>query len=146
MKIKMLGKQGFSFIELVVVIAIMAVLAGVVSGALIGQKQKSEDSIAATEAANILNTCKDIYSNHILMNRSNLSFTVEDLCAELKDDYSGCTFDEAGPSNSHKYKIELRKDGDLYIRYIDITFLSKRAGKYPITKTLDLKTIADLKS
>ncbi|MEG1986784.1 MAG: type II secretion system protein [Clostridia bacterium] len=44
------NKKGFSLVELIVVIAIMAILAGVVGGAMFGQLNKQKDSSADSEA------------------------------------------------------------------------------------------------
>ncbi len=52
------NKKGFSLVELIVVIAIMAVLAGVVGGTLFSQLNKQKDASAASEALTLVGSLK----------------------------------------------------------------------------------------
>jgi prepilin-type N-terminal cleavage/methylation domain len=85
MKVFNKNRKGFSLVELIVVIAIMAVLAGVVGGTLFSQKNKSEDNIAETEALNVLQNCRNIYILWRNGHGSSETFTIEYLRAELND-------------------------------------------------------------
>ena len=49
------NKKGFTLVELIVVIAIMAVLAGTVAGVTVSQLNKSKNDTAASEIKNLLN-------------------------------------------------------------------------------------------
>lgn len=49
------NKKGFTLVELIVVIAIMAVLAGTVAGVTVSQLNKSKNDTAASDIKNLLN-------------------------------------------------------------------------------------------
>lgn len=52
------GKSGFTLVELMVVIAILSVLAAIVSGGVVGTKAGSELSQAKSDAANVQSTAQ----------------------------------------------------------------------------------------
>ena len=63
------NKKGFTLVELIVVIAIMAVLAGTVAGVTVSQLNKQTDKTMATEAKGIA----DFVSTWIIENNFDLS-------------------------------------------------------------------------
>ena len=73
------NKKGFTLVELIVVIAIMAVLAGTVAGVTVSQLNKQTDKTMATEAKGIA----DFVSTWIIENNFDLS-TAANLAA-VKD-------------------------------------------------------------
>ncbi len=73
------NKKGFTLVELIVVIAIMAVLAGTVAGVTVSQLNKQTDKTMATEAKGIA----DFISTWIIENNIDLT-TAADLDA-VKD-------------------------------------------------------------
>ena len=65
------NKKGFTLVELIVVIAIMAVLAGTVAGVTVSQLNKQTDKTMATEAKGIA----DFISTWIIENNIDLTAT-----------------------------------------------------------------------
>ena len=63
------NKKGFTLVELIVVIAIMAVLAGTVAGVTVSQLNKQTDKTMATEAKGIA----DFISTWIIENNIDLT-------------------------------------------------------------------------
>lgn len=68
------NKKGFTLVELIVVIAIMAVLAGTVAGVTVSQLNKQTDKTMATEAKGIA----DFVSTWIIENNFDLSTLASD--------------------------------------------------------------------
>ena len=75
------NKKGFTLVELIVVIAIMAVLAGTVAGVTVSQLNKQTDKTMATEAKGIA----DFISTWIIENNIDLT-TAADLDAVKASD------------------------------------------------------------
>ena len=65
------NKKGFTLVELIVVIAIMAVLAGTVAGVTVSQLNKNTDKTMGTEAKGVA----DFISTWIIENNIDLSAT-----------------------------------------------------------------------
>ena len=68
------NKKGFTLVELIVVIAIMAVLAGTIAGVTVSQLNKQTDKTMATEAKGIA----DFVSTWIIENNFDLSTLASD--------------------------------------------------------------------
>lgn len=75
---KTLGNKGFSLVELIVVIAIMAVLMGVLAPTLIGNIEKSRES-------------KDLTNLDTIYNAVNVAVSTESGAAAVKTTYAGKT-------------------------------------------------------
>lgn len=71
------NKKGFTLVELIVVIAIMAVLAGTVAGVTVSQLNKQTDKTMATEAKGIA----DFISTWIIENNIELTDTMTTLAS-----------------------------------------------------------------
>ena len=86
------NKKGFTLVELIVVIAIMAVLAGVVSGVTVSQLNKQTDKtnlsqakgIADFVAGEIADTSSSVYNNGELVDTQ--------IITAIKDQYKSVTF------------------------------------------------------
>ena len=74
------NKKGFTLVELIVVIAIMAVLAGTVAGVTVSQLNKQTDTANKNQAKKIADT---IYTELI----ENSAITSDDMIKELKAAY-----------------------------------------------------------
>ena len=79
------NKKGFTLVELIVVIAIMAVLAGTIAGVTVSQLNKQTDKTMATEAKGVA----DFISTWIIENEFNLSAATDitDLNSALQTQY-----------------------------------------------------------
>lgn len=139
------NRKGFSLVELIVVIAIMAVLAGVVTGAIYGQKNKQTDNIAKVEASQILMSARNVYI--LATKHEGEDFNREYLIGELTDMFPDViTLNEAGSANEHKYYVDvIEQDGEA--KYISIAFISaKRNGNeivqyYSIEKAIFVESM-----
>ena len=74
------NKKGFTLVELIVVIAIMAVLAGTVAGVTVSQLNKQTDTANKNQAKKIADT---IYAELV----ENSAITRDDMIKELKSAY-----------------------------------------------------------
>ena len=80
------NKKGFTLVELIVVIAIMAVLAGTVAGVTVTQLNKQTDNTNKTQAkaiadfiaGEILDSTSDIYDNNGALNATNIKKVIKD--------------------------------------------------------------------
>ena len=111
------NKKGFTLVELIVVIAIMAVLAGVVAGVTVSQLNKQTDKTGVTQANTIssfLSTCiqsaetddaEEIIDNGV--------FDADKLTAVLRKQYSATST-----------KIKQLTSDNLTKGYIDVTLVN----------------------
>ena len=118
------NKKGFTLVELIVVIAIMAVLAGVVAGVTVSQLNKQTDKTGVTQANTIssfLSTCiqsAETGEADSLIDETSNVFTEKLLNAVLAKQYS---------ASSTKIK-QLAGDSTPNKGYIDVTIIN--SGKY----------------
>ena len=75
------NKKGFTLVELIVVIAIMAVLAGTIAGVTVSQLNKQTDKTMATEAKGIA----DFVSTWIIENNIDLTTTANLAAVKASD-------------------------------------------------------------
>ena len=94
------NKKGFTLVELIVVIAIMAVLAGTVAGVTVSQLNKQTDKTMATEAKGVA----DFISTWIIENEFDLSAATDitALNSALQTQYGNKVID-----NDAKIKVSL---------------------------------------
>ena len=143
MKYIKLNRRGFSLVELIVVIAIMAVLAGVVGGSLIGRLHKSQDDIALVEIEDIIVALRIVYLDAV--KDKNISVNLDYLRDEFLERYDMPDPIEAGKSGEHKYLLELVVENgtNKYIKlsYIPRSTTSLNAIYYVIQSDSITKTI-----
>ena len=98
------NKKGFTLVELIVVIAIMAVLAGTVAGVTVSQLNKSKNDTAASEIKNLLNdfeTFLTTYDVSLIDSVDNAKNAVNAFATEKKnskglgEDYALLTYKDA---------------------------------------------------
>ena len=118
------NKKGFTLVELIVVIAIMAVLAGVVAGVTVSQLNKQTDKTGVTQANTIssfLSTCiqsAETGEADSLIDETSGVFTADLLNAVLTKQYS---------ASSTKIK-QLAGNATPNKGYIDVTIINN--GKH----------------
>ena len=83
------NKKGFTLVELIVVIAIMAVLAGTVAGVTVSQLNKQTDKSNRNQAKGIA----DFVSTYVIENEKDLTDIPEDVRNEMEFKLVS-TFDE----------------------------------------------------
>ena len=71
------NKKGFTLVELIVVIAIMAVLAGTIAGVTVSQLNKQTDNANKTQAKKVADQIASlIIGNDIILNDANNGFVI----------------------------------------------------------------------
>ena len=99
------NKKGFTLVELIVVIAIMAVLAGTVAGVTVSQLNKSKNDTAASEIKNLLNdfeTFLTTYDVSLIDSEADAKDAVDAFATEKKntkglgEDYALLTYKAKG--------------------------------------------------
>ena len=117
------NKKGFTLVELIVVIAIMAVLAGVVAGVTVSQLNKQTDKTGVTQANTIssfLSTCiqsAETGEADSLIDETSNVFTEDLLKKVLEKQYSASST-----------KIKQLTTENLTKGYIDVTIIN--SGKF----------------
>ena len=160
------NKKGFTLVELIVVIAIMAVLAGTIAGVTVSVLYKQSDKAAASEIAGIANTLKTEIENYTgdEITKTSAATVLGTIVEELGNNNlieltSAPTtgFTAANKTGSHKYqyfatglnwndaegakKVENIKDGTTDLGYagtITFYYLNKGVGKKNVTVTLQV--------
>ena len=131
------NKKGFTLVELIVVIAIMAVLAGVVAGVTVSQLNKQTDKTMATEAKKIADS---IYAELVQTEGSAAADTTSEdpIKAALVEAYgTSFTWSDSAPSaDGNKGKIFVWKAvaGEYHVKY----FGKQASGgnvEYTVTET-----------
>ena len=80
------NKKGFTLVELIVVIAIMAILAGTVAGVTVSQLNKAKNDSAASDIKNLLNEFETfIASNPDLVEKISAEEDAEDQLQKAQD-------------------------------------------------------------
>ena len=106
------NKKGFTLVELIVVIAIMAVLAGTIAGVTVTQLNKQTDNTNKTQAkaiadfiaGEILDSTSDIYDNGAL-NATNIKKVIKDQYGSVNFTMSDNTIADA-PANKGEFAVK----------------------------------------
>ena len=104
------NKKGFTLVELIVVIAIMAVLAGTIAGVTVTQLNKQTDKTNENQARTLAGSISSYVIDDIAMSGADDKGTVsQDMKDAIKANYGSLkiTYD-ANPSNS----------GEFYVKYL----------------------------
>ena len=136
---KKLGNKGFSLVELIVVIAIMAVLVGVLAPTLIKNIEKSRESKDAQNIEQIKSACEvalqneEAYQNTVnssgdvtLVTLTSTNCVVESTLTDFKNELDGIMKVEGTTLTSKEYKSKkvtfiVNKDGQVSYSATDVT-------------------------
>lgn len=136
---KKLGNKGFSLVELIVVIAIMAVLVGVLAPTLIKNIEKSRESKDAQNIEQIKSACEvalqneEAYQNTVdktadvtLVTLTSTSCVVTSTLTDFKNELDGIMKVENTTLTSKEYKNKkvtfiVNKDGQVSYSTTDVT-------------------------
>lgn len=98
--------KGFSLVELIVIIAIMAILITVTTGTIINQSNKQRDNLSKIEAEELIN---DIRNRFIIAKEIGGvdDITINDIKNMLIEDWPNVkSFDKAGKASEKQYLIK----------------------------------------
>ncbi len=127
------NKKGFTLVELIVVIAIMAVLAGTVAGVTVSQLNKQTDKTMATEAKKIADS---IYAELVQGEGTAAAETDDPIKTALVAAYgTSFTWSNAAPTKGKgKIFVWKARDGEYHVKY----FGKQASGgnvEYTVTET-----------
>ena len=103
------NKKGFTLVELIVVIAIMAVLAGTVAGVTVSQLNKQSDKTTENQAKTLANSI----SQYIIENDS-ITVSGTTINADLKK-----LIEDNYPSLKLKFDNDKTVKGDIYVKMVN---------------------------
>ena len=135
------NKKGFTLVELIVVIAIMAVLAGTVAGVTVSQLNKSKNDTAASEIKNLLNDFETYLANYDvskITTEATAEAAVDDFNTEKKT-AKGIT---ANILTKNATGVTVPKAGKGEYVYT-VTYTAAVTGDNPAPATLKLKIWCD---
>ena len=101
------NKKGFTLVELIVVIAIMAVLAGTVAGVTVSQLNKQSDKTTENQAKTIANSISQYIIENDIVFADATTAVPEKIKTELGTNYA---------SVSIKYDTDKTTKGDIYVK------------------------------
>ena len=101
------NKKGFTLVELIVVIAIMAVLAGTVAGVTVTQLNKQTDKTKANQAKTLANSISSYIIEDDTIDINGATAAPEAIKTAIAENY---------PSLKIKYNNETTVKGDIYVK------------------------------
>ena len=132
------NKKGFTLVELIVVIAIMAVLAGTIAGVTVSQLNKQTDKTMATEAKGIA----DFVSTWIIENSFDLSSATDitTLMSALTTQYGT---DKVGASAvaGKTIGVELVTNADTTKNVIKVEYKGKQRSGGDVSYTVNVEGV-----
>ena len=134
------NKKGFTLVELIVVIAIMAVLAGTVAGVSVTQLNKRTDEANYTQAKKIADT---IYEE--LLANVETKISADDMEKAVKDAYGSIISDSLTAGKT--FKVTYADDSATGTYSVEYKGKSSKGDiKYTITATYGVKKVANYKA
>ena len=140
------NKKGFTLVELIVVIAIMAVLAGVVAGVTVSQLNKNTDKanlsqakgIADFVAGEIADTTSAVYKDgeldadkikdEILKQYASVNFKKTTTTTGEGASATTTTTIADAPESKGQFAVEVNKDSDNKVTSVHILYMNKSGG------------------
>ena len=132
------NKKGFTLVELIVVIAIMAVLAGVVAGVTVSQLNKQTDKTGQSQAntvAQFLSQCAFTGEGEITTesvgdgNVTTTTFVQDKLTELLTKQYQSASITVDGTGGRGKVKVSIvTTEGDANKGKIEVYYQGKQSG------------------
>ena len=137
------NKKGFTLVELIVVIAIMAVLAGTVAGVTVSQLNKRTDEANHTQAKKIADT---IYEE--LLANVETGITAADMKAAVEEAY-GTSIIKDSLTAGKTFKVTYAENSETGTYSVE--YKGKQSGgngdiKYTITSTEGVKKVDNYKA
>ena len=145
------NKNGFTLVELIVVIAIMAVLAGTVAGVTVSQLNKQTNNTAQTEVGNLVKEVQGFITDYLTTSETGIlsKADMETALAKFGTDEKGGKvtavategdnankFTKVAGQNLYEYKVEEVKEGNT-LTGLKVTFGCLRKGKTSESITAD---------
>ncbi len=128
------NKKGFTLVELIVVIAIMAVLAGTVAGVTVTQLNKQTDNANKTQAKKVADTIyEELVQNPKIVANKATTPTGESMQEALEEAYGTAITWGAQGTSGGAVGITVDEDGKTYT----VTYVGKQSGtKGSVTYTV----------
>ena len=130
------NKKGFTLVELIVVIAIMAVLAGTVAGVTVSQLNKQTDKnnhnqakgIADYIAGEIMDPSSDVYTDAGALDSAKIKTAIKNQYSSVKFTLSDSAIADA-PANKGEFAVKFTAATDATPATIEILYKQKQGSK-----------------
>ena len=133
------NKKGFTLVELIVVIAIMAVLAGTVAGVTVSQLNKQTDKTNLSQAKGIADfvagEIADITNDSVYTNGE---LVADKILSVILTQYASVNFKTSGegesktiadaPTSKGQFAVKVNEDASNKVTSVDILYMNKSGG------------------